>query len=141
MNQHTRRLADINIGEELSAITAPLSLYKFVMIAGANRDFNSIHHNSEFAKSSGAPDAYANTLFLMGLWERLAREWAGPSAIITALRGFRMGRFNLLGTTTRTTGRVIRIEPDRIMVTISAQCEDEHGITVGPGEIDLQLPG
>jgi len=77
----------------------------------------------------------------MGLWERLARDWAGPSTFITALRGFRMGRFNLLGTTTRTTGKVIRIEPERDMVTISAQCEDENGITVGPGEIDLKLPG
>jgi len=140
MNTHTRRLADINIGEQLPSITAPLSLYKFVMIAGANRDFNSIHHNSAFAQSTGAPDAYANTLFLMGLWERLARDWAGPSAIITALRGFRMGRFNLLGTTTHTTGKVIRIEPERGMVTISAQCENENGITVGPGEIDLKLP-
>jgi len=141
MNTHTLRLAEITIGEQLPAITAPLSLYKLVMIAGANRDFNSIHHNSAFAKSTGAPDAYANTLFLMGLWERLVRDWAGPSALITALRGFRMGRFNLLGTTTRTTGKVIRIEPERSTVTVSAQCEDEHGITVGPGEIDLKLPG
>jgi len=141
MNTPALRLADIKIGEQLPAITTPLSLYKLVMIAGANRDFNSIHHNSTFARSTGAPDAYANTLFLMGLWERLARDWAGPSALITALRGFRMGRFNLLGTTTRTTGKVIRIEPERSTLTISAQCEDANGITVGPGEIDLKLPG
>jgi hypothetical protein len=34
-----------------------------VMAAGANRDFNAIHHNAEVARATGAPDIYANTLF------------------------------------------------------------------------------
>jgi len=140
MRLRTRSLADIAIGEELPVVTVPLNLYKFVMIAGANRDFNSIHHNSAFAKSTGAPDAYANTLFLMGLWERLLRDWAGPCAIIMALRGFRMGCFNVLGHVIHTKGKVIGIETGTRVVTVQVQCEDDTGITVGPGEIDIQWP-
>lgn len=139
MTAHFRSLSDVAVGDELTPVEFPLSLYKLVMEAGANRDFNSIHHNSEFAKATGAPEAYANTLFLMGMWERLARDWAGPQAEITAFRGFRMGRFNVVGSVTRTSGSVIGINAETGVVTLSVQSGDDDGVTVGPGEIDVRL--
>lgn len=135
----SRRLLDVTVGEELAPIEFPLSLYKLVMEAGANRDFNSIHHNSDLAKATGAPEAYANTLFLMGMWERAVRDWAGPAAEVTAFRGFRMGRFNVIGTITRTTGSVISVNNETRVVTLSVQSGDENGVTVGPGEVDVRL--
>src|SRR4051794_13117232 len=88
------------------------------MEAGANRDFNSIHHNTEYARATGAPDMYANTLFLMGMWERCVRDWAGPGARILSLKGFRMDRFNLVGTTTTVTGSVTAVDAASGDVTI-----------------------
>ena len=74
-----RRWNEVSAGEVLEPALYPLSLMRLVMAAGANRDFNSIHHNAEFARASGAPDMYANTYFLQGMWERCVRRYIGPA--------------------------------------------------------------
>jgi acyl dehydratase len=130
----------VSVGEKLPAVAFPLTVYRLVMEAGANRDFNSIHHNSEYARATGAPDMYANTLFLMGMWERCVRDWAGPEATILSLKGFRMGRFNVVGTTTTVTGTVTRVDTGSGEVSIRMACEDADGVTVGPGEMVVRLP-
>lgn len=38
--------------EVLAPASYPLSVMRLVMAAGANRDFNSIHHNADFARAS-----------------------------------------------------------------------------------------
>lgn len=136
----TRTVSDVAVGEELPTVSFPITVYRLVMEAGANRDFNSIHHNSEYARGTGAPDMYANTLFLMGMWERTVRDWAGPRAQIVALRGFRMGRFNILGSATTVTGVVTGVDTHSGEVSIRMACEDADGVTVGPGEIVVRLP-
>jgi hypothetical protein len=55
------------------------------MTAGANRDFNAIHHNVEVARAAGASDMYANTLFLQGMWERAIRRYIGPTGVLRRL--------------------------------------------------------
>ena len=138
MSESQRRDFDeIVEGEQLPVVEFALPIYRLVMEAGANRDFNSIHHNSRYARATGAPDIYANTLFLQGMWERTVRDWAGPRAFIRAIRGFRMGRFNVAGCTPRVIGIVKHIEREDRMVTIALHTEDDHGITVGPGEVDV----
>jgi hypothetical protein len=68
------RLSDIAAGAELPAIAIPITLQRLVMEAGANRDLSLIHHDTKVARATGAPDAFANTFFLMGMFERLMRE-------------------------------------------------------------------
>ena len=136
--QDTITLDNVAIGDELPPITFPLTVYRLVMWAGAGRDFNSIHHNSEYARQTGAPEMYANVGFLMATWERLVREWAGPGGFITGIRGFRMSRFNTVGQTLTTTGTVTAIDGDT--VTIKAATSDNNGVTVGPGTITIQFP-
>ena len=137
----TRRINEVARGEVLPAIDFPITVYRLVMEAGANRDFNSIHHNSEYACATGAPEMYANTLFLMGMWERCVRNWAGSGAVITRIRRFRMHRFNVAGSITTVRGSVTNVDRTTGEVTIELACEDEHGVTVGPGEIVMRLPG
>src|SRR5881227_1841227 len=134
-----RSAQDVSVGEELPAVGFPLTVYRLVMEAGANRDFNSIHHNTEYARATGAPDMYANTLFLMGMWERCVRDWAGPGARILSLKGFRMGRFNVVGSTTTVKGVVTAVDVDSADVAVRMTCEDADGITVGPGQIVVRL--
>jgi hypothetical protein len=140
MTTSTRTVGDVAVGEELPRVSFPVTVYRLVMEAGANRDFNSIHHNTEYARGTGAPDMYANTLFLMGMWERSVRDWAGPKAVIVELRGFRMGRFNVVGSTTTVTGVVTGVDTDSGEVSIRMACEDADGVTVGPGQMVVRLP-
>jgi len=136
----TRTVGDVRVGEEIGTVAFPLPVYRLVMEAGANRDFNSIHHNTEYARSTGAPEMYANTLFLMGMWERAVRDWMGPGGQFLAIRGFRMGRFTTAGRTTTVRGQVTAVDPDTGVVTLGLRCEDPEGVTVGPGEVDVRLP-
>jgi len=63
-----------------------------------------------------------------------------PAARILALKGFRMGRFNLVGTTTTVARTVSAVDLVSGEVTVTMACADADGITVGPGHLVLQLP-
>lgn len=133
---------DVQEGDELPSLQFPLSVYRLVMAASANQDFNSIHHNSEYAKKTGAPDMYANNIFLQGMWERTVREYIGNAGVIKSLRNFRMRSFNTVGDTVVTKGKVKRkwIENGEHFIEIEMVSENAKGISVGPGSIIATLP-
>lgn len=137
-----RYFEDVAVGDPLPPVAFPLSVYRLVMAAGANRDLNSIHHNTEAAQASGAPEMYANTFMLLGMWERAVREYIGLGGTIRAFRGFRMKRFNVVGDTTVVRGEVAAAElrDGAGIVELSVWCENSSGITVGPGTVEVELP-
>jgi acyl dehydratase len=142
MTSPQRRFEDVVVGEELPPGTYPLTVYRLVMAAGATRDFNSIHHNSEYARATGAAEMYANTTFLLGMWERTIRDWLGDAGGIRAVRGFRMRSFNHVGDTTVVRAAVLdkRVEEGTGVVVLRVHSENASGVTVGPGEVEVTLP-
>jgi acyl dehydratase len=124
------------------AVRFPLSVYRLVMAAGANRDLNSIHHNGEWARKTGAPDMYANVLFLQGMWERCVREFIGPGGRIRHVSGFRMGSFNTVGDVVTVQGTVARAwtDGDAGLAELRVWSGNRHGISVGPGIVTVSLP-
>ncbi|MFW3895184.1 acyl dehydratase [Pseudomonas bharatica] len=139
---NTRYWNDLSVGEKLSPVAFPLSVIRLVVAAGANRDFNAIHHNSEYAKSTGAPEMYANTLFLQGMWERAVRDFIGLDGQMLAMKGFRMSRFNLVGDTVTVRGEVVSTwrEGERGLAEIKIWSENAGGLSVGPGSVTVSLP-
>lgn len=137
-----RSYEDISVGEELGPVDFALPLYRLVVAAGGNRDFNSIHHNRSYAVASGAPDAYASTFFLLGSWERLVRDFIGSAGTIRAIRGFRMRKFNLVGSAMTVSGRVTDkwLDGDRPVVVVEVACRVGGDVTVGPGEVEVAVP-
>jgi acyl dehydratase len=137
-----RHFEDVAVGDELEPVDFPLSVYRLVMAAGSNRDFNSIHHNTEYARTTGAPEMYANTLFLLGMWERAVRDYIGLAGTVVSIKGFRMGRFNTVGDTTRVQGRVVstRIDDSAGLVELELRSANSLGVTVGPGQVVVTLP-
>ena len=109
---------DVAVGDSIGTLDFPITVSRLVIAAGAQRDFNAIHHNSDFARATGAPDMYVNSLFLQGMWERLVRDYVGPSGRIWSLGGFRMRSFNCPGDTVTASGTVTekRIDGDRAMM-------------------------
>lgn len=140
MNQ--RYWDEVHEGDTLDPLVFPLTVYRLVVAAGANRDFNAIHHNSEFAKASGAPEIYANTLFLQGMWERAVRDYIGLAGTIHALSGFRMNSFNCVGDTVTVQGKVKRKwrDNDRHLLEITLWSTNSQGVSVGPGAMVVALP-
>lgn len=133
---------DVSEGDEVPAVEFPLSVYRLVVEAGANRDFNSIHHNSEYAQKTGATEMYANTIFLQGMWERTVREFIGLGGVMKSLKGFRMKIFNTVGDTVVTKGVVKRKweEGEEALVDLEIWSENSKGISVGPGTVVVVLP-
>jgi len=118
----------VSLGEALPKISIPLTLQRLVMEAGANRDFSFIHHDREVARSTGAPDTYANTFFLMGLFERQLREWIGPKGRIRKIGPMQMLTFNCVGDVLELTGQVSDILEDG-SILLEQEIKSERGIT------------
>jgi hypothetical protein len=133
---------DVTEGDDVPPVEFPLTVYRLVVEAGANRDFNAIHHNSEIARTSGAPEMYANTGFLLGMWERAIREFAGLEGSVRRITGFRMRRFNIVGQTVVVRGRVAgkRREDGDALVELELWSEVDGEVTVGPGTVTVALP-
>ena len=123
-------IADVKVGEELPAISIPITLQRLVMEAGANRDLSLIHHDGEVARATGAPDAFANTYFLMGMFERLMRQWAGPRARIRKIGPLRMLIFNAVGDTIAVKGIVESVDADAGTAILQMWVESDRGKTV-----------
>ena len=119
------------VGECLPEISIPLTLQRLVMEAGANRDFSLMHHDGDIAQTAGAPDAFANTFFLMGMFERQVRDWAGPRARLKKMGPMKMLNFNVVGDTLIFKGKVAAVETSDqgLMSTLELWCESERGQT------------
>ena len=124
------RISAIVEGAELPAISIPITLQRLVMEAGANRDFSLIHHDTKVAQATGAPDAFANTFFLMGMFERLMRQWAGPRARIRKIGPLRMMVFNAVGDTVHFKGVVEAVDQSAGTITLDMWVESDRGKTV-----------
>ena len=137
-----RTWEEVEEGDALATLHFPLTVYRLVMAAGANRDFNAIHHNSDYAQATGAPEMYANNLFLQGMWERAVRDYIGLAGVIRKLSGFRMKIFNTVGDTVVVSGHVLRKwrEDGDGFVEFEVRSENAKGISVGPGRIVATLP-
>lgn len=137
-----RYWTDVSIGDEIPSVSFPLNVYRLVMAAGASRDFNSIHHNSEYARETGAPEMYANNFFIQGMWERTVREFIGLAGEIKSLKGFRMKVFNTVGETIVTRGTVKNKwkEEGKYLVELELWSENSKEMTVGPGTVVVSLP-
>jgi acyl dehydratase len=100
-----RAIEDVWIGEEIPPFGVPLTLQRLVMEAAANRDFTPLHHDRDDARATGAPDAYANTMFIQAIIEAALRSWMGARGWLEEL-DIRMEAFNLVGSLVTARGKV-----------------------------------
>jgi hypothetical protein len=132
-------VAGVQAGDELPAISIPITLQRLVMEAGANRDLSLIHHDTKVAQATGAPDAFANTYFLMGMFERLMRQWAGPKARIRKIGPLRMMIFNAVGDTVQFKGTVESVDKAAGTVSLDMWVQSDRGKTVTAKAV-VELP-
>jgi len=129
---------DISINSELSPISIPITLQRLVMEAGANRDLSLMHHDRDIAQATGSPDAFANTYFILGMFERLLREWMGLKGRIKTINSLRMKTFNCPGDLLTFKAKIISLEENNT-VALNLWVESEKGTTV-TAEAIVELP-
>ena len=125
-----RYFEEVNVDEALRPVSIALSLQRLVMEAGANRDLSSIHHDHDAAVATGAPGVYMNTYFIMGMIERLVREWMGLEGRIKKIGPLRMKMFNCVGDTVVFKGWVMQKLEENHEVVLDIRSETQKGETV-----------
>ena len=137
-----RYFEDVKEGDEIPPVLFPMTVYRLVVEAGANRDFNQFHHNTPVSQQRGAPDMFANNVFVQGMWERAVREYIGLQGRFKQTGPFRMNIFNTVGELVVTRGTVKRTwqEGGENLVELQVYCQHSKGISVGPGPVIVSLP-
>ncbi len=133
---------DVKEGDDVPPVTVNLTVQRMIMLAGANRDFNQIHHNDRVAQKQGAPNMYINNGSVQGIWERTVREFIGLDGDIKKVGPFRMRVFNTVGESVVTRGTVKRKwqEGEQHLVELEIWSEHSKGVSVGPGPVLVTLP-
>jgi acyl dehydratase len=120
-------------GMELGEMVfGPLERVDIVRYAGASGDFNPIHTDEGYARSTGAPTVFAMGMLPAGYLAHAVADWFGGSQ---NLRRFKV-RFTTRvwpGDELACTGRVVSIEDGLVKVTVEARRR-------GPGPDGLDLP-
>ena len=138
-NYRTQDLGEINPGEALPPLKIPISTGLVVGGALATRDFERVHHDKDFARSTGLPDVFMNILTSQGLMERFVTDWSGPDAVLKSL-AIRLGAPNLPGMTMTITGEVTSVDPDSGRVEIAVNGENDTWGMHMRGKVVIALP-
>lgn len=76
---------DWRAGDQLPAITLPLTLRRAVQAVAGTRDYYPVHHDEKAARENGAETIFFNTMFLQAFAGRAATEWFGNDAFLRRL--------------------------------------------------------
>jgi len=135
---HTPTFADTPVGTDLPELVIPITRTLIIAGAIASRDYQDVHHDHELATDKGSADIIMNILTTNGLVGRYITDWAGPDAMVRAIR-IRLGVPNHPGDTMTMTGQVTAADSDTRTVTIGIQGANARGNHV-TGTVEVALP-
>ena len=142
MTQTPRYYEDIEVGEEYESPGRTVTETDIVQFAGLSGDYNVLHTDAEFMKTSIFGERIAHGLLVLaiqsGLFSRAASAYA--TLAFTGLRWKFKGPVKI-GDTVRLRARVSAKrddgKPDRGLVTVERSVVNQRGEVVQEGETDL----
>jgi acyl dehydratase len=123
-------------GEVAHTYEFPVTYRKVIHDVAATRDFYPVHHDPEFARSSGTETIFLNTMALQGLVDRAALEWAGPEWRV-AERTIRMAGSALAGEVLTVEATVENISPADERITLEVAI-DQNEQDICPSSVTIQ---
>ncbi len=123
-------------GDRLPELDVPVTRTLVVATAIASRDYQDVHHDPELAVQRGSKDVFMNILTTNGFVGRFVTDWAGPNALLKAVR-IRLGAPNYPGDTMRLTGTVTGKDGGVVEVAIRGANSLGDHVT---GTVTLTLP-
>jgi hypothetical protein len=128
----------LNQGKELPIWVLPVTPTRIVSGALATRDFQDVHHDRDLAHRKGSKDIFLNINTSLGLMQRYVTDWAGPEALVKALR-VKLGAPAYPYAPLTFTGAVDSVDTETGAVTVSVVASNELGRHVA-GTVELELP-
>ena len=138
-NLETLDITGISVGDTLPALEIPVTTGLIVGAALATRDFERVHHDKDFAQSTGLPDVFMNILTSQGLMTRFVTDWSGPEAVVNSL-AVRLGAPNLPGMIMTITGEVTAVDSDARTVEVAVNGENDQWGMHMRGTVKITLP-
>jgi acyl dehydratase len=124
-------------GDALPIWVLPVTPTQIVSGALATRDFQDVHHDRDLAHKKGSKDIFLNINTSLGLMQRYVTDWAGPEAVVRALR-VRLGAPAYPYLPLTFTGSVSSVDPATGLVTVAVVASNELGRHVA-GTVELEL--
>ena len=126
------------VDDELPLWVMPVTPTRIVAGALATRDFQDVHHDRDLAHKKGSKDIFLNINTSLGLMQRYVTDWAGPDALVKALR-VKLGAPAYPYAPLTFTGSVKSVDPATGQVTVAVVASNELGRHVA-GTVELELP-
>ena len=123
-------------GDPIPALELPpITKEQLVRYAGASGDFNPIHWDADFARSSGYDGPIAHGMLTMAFLGRALTDWAGASSVVRLKARFKA--ITRPGDRLTVTGTVVGRNPaeggaERVEVELQATNQD--GVVTTAGE-------
>jgi hypothetical protein len=132
----SRHAADVHVGDELPTLEVPLTRTLIVATAIASRDYQDVHHDPGLAQERGSKDVFMNILSTNGFVGRFVTDWAGPDAVLRAVK-IRLGAPNYPGDTMVMTGTVAQKNGNLVEVALRGANSLGDHVT---GTVTMELP-
>lgn len=132
-----RGFEEVEVGEQLPELAIPLTTTLIIATAIASRDYQDVHHDRDLAVRRGSKDIFMNILTTNGLVDRFVTSWAGPSAVVKAIK-IRLGVPNHPGDTMTLTGTVAGKDRATGQVEVQVRGDNSLGSHV-TGTVRVQL--
>jgi hypothetical protein len=134
----SRRISQVQVGEELPPLDVPLTAAIIVGGALASRDYTPVHHDRSAAQASGMSDVFMNILTTNGYVGRYVTDWAGPDAAIRKV-AIKLGAPNLPGDTMKMRGKVAKVDAASGQVEVEVAAKNAWG-DHATGTVVVALP-
>jgi acyl dehydratase len=131
---------DLDPGDRAPTVSlGPLDRRDFVRYAGASGDFNPIHYDEPYARTSGNPSVFGQGMFTAGVAAHAVCDWLGVGAIRSF--GVRFRSRVWPGDTLTTTVESADVERtgagERVAVDLRVDRDDEEAVITGSAEAVL----
>lgn len=133
---------DVNEGDSIPKVLLELTRDRVVMIVCGTRDIFPLHHDVDFARTSGYEAPAMPVAFLQGLIGRCLTDWTGPTGKIRKI-SLLLKSPSYQGDTISVTGKVTRkyVESDNPKVDCELVVTKQDGMVSAKAQAIVTIPG
>lgn len=133
---------EVQVGQELDGFSMRLGWTSMALQVSGSQDWNTVHHDVEYARDSGHDAPFYNTGWTSAMLARLLTDWIGPTGWVRKV-AFQTRKMNRLHDTVHVRGRVIGKHIDETgshFVEVDIWIENDREGVATPGTALVKLP-
>lgn len=132
---------DVKEGSEITLLIRNTTVEQSGVWAGANKDYDPIHYNKEFALSQRLPDIIVNGRYKMALLIQYVTNWMGEDGVLKKI-GCQHRGMDIIGDPLTCKGRVVKkyVSDGQHYVECEIWTENPKGEKTAPGSATVTLP-